>query len=200
MDRLTKLAAEGKSSAKPSLPRLLHKPIPANKATLKQTFTKSLSAKQQAMWKLSKRKKAMERIGFTKLGKTFSKLVGTLSRPEAALLIQLRIGHAPLNKYLHRIGKVDRPSCPACNASEEMVAHFIQWCPKYTHERWPLRCAAGRRDLLRFALNDEKGIRLLMNFIRQTERFERDERGDGSGFATAGRKEVDGDLDGESDG
>ncbi|KAF8156730.1 hypothetical protein B0H34DRAFT_658337, partial [Crassisporium funariophilum] len=34
------------------------------------------------------------------------------------ILFQLRTGHAPLAKHLHRIGKVDTPRCPCCGTRQ----------------------------------------------------------------------------------
>lgn len=188
-DRLAKRAAEGKTSAKNFLPKPLHKPPLANKAAVKQHFLTQLKLRQEAAWNVSKRRTALAKVGFTKPNKIFPKLVKPLSRREAGLLIQMRLGHAPLNKHLHRIGKVVRPSCPACNAPEETVTHFVRDCPKYAFERLPLRQAAGRRDLLKYALSDKKGVKIFMEYIRQTERFERledESAGRGGGAAAIG--------------
>ncbi|KAG2143391.1 uncharacterized protein EDB93DRAFT_1088328, partial [Suillus bovinus] len=46
-------------------------------------------------------------------------------------LIQLRTGHIPLNKLLHRIFSM----CPACEEREESVHHFLLSCPVYTNTR-----------------------------------------------------------------
>jgi hypothetical protein len=45
--------------------------------------------------------------------------------------MQLRTGHAPLNKHLHRIGCVDSPICPACEEAQETVLHLLIACPAY---------------------------------------------------------------------
>lgn len=37
----------------------------------------------------------------------------------------LRTGHAPLNRHLHRLGKVENPFCLHCPDTEEMVHHFL---------------------------------------------------------------------------
>jgi hypothetical protein len=58
-----------------------------------------------------------------------------LSRANASRIFQMRVGHTPLNQYLHKFKKVDSPCCPACNHHNKMVEHFLLYCPNYAHER-----------------------------------------------------------------
>jgi len=41
------------------------------------------------------------------------------------------LGHAPLNKHLHRIGKAESPLCPHSQHAEETIHHFLISCPFY---------------------------------------------------------------------
>ncbi|KZV98441.1 hypothetical protein EXIGLDRAFT_561828, partial [Exidia glandulosa HHB12029] len=43
-------------------------------------------------------------------------------------LVQLRIGHAPLNQHLHRINCADTARCESCHAPSETVRHFLLHC------------------------------------------------------------------------
>ena len=95
-----------------------------------------------------------------------------ISRKRASLLFQLRVGHAPLNSYLHRFKKVDSARCPACGAQKETVEHFILKCPKFDHERWPLlQKIKDHTPRLEKILADQKLIAPLFNYIDATERL-----------------------------
>jgi hypothetical protein len=61
-----------------------------------------------------------------------------LSRLNASRVFQMRVGHAPLNYYLHKFRKVDSLHCPACGHPSETDKHFLLHCPKYTHKCWPI--------------------------------------------------------------
>ena len=54
-----------------------------------------------------------------------------IPRKTASLIFQLRVGHTPINQYLHRFKKIDSPRCPACGHPKETVEHYILFCPKY---------------------------------------------------------------------
>lgn len=172
-DQLAKRAAEGNSSNKEDLPRFLHKPLRANIAALKQAHAEKLKIQQRKIWQTSKRRRAQDRLKLRIPSDSFTKITKSMKRRQAALLIQLRLGHIPLNKYLHRIGKIDRASCPACGAAEETVQHYIADCPKYARERWKLARLAGQRELMSFALSTKEGAGATMEYIKATERFER---------------------------
>ncbi|KAF8605619.1 hypothetical protein BDV93DRAFT_438556 [Ceratobasidium sp. AG-I] len=51
-----------------------------------------------------------------------------LSRPRAALLFQLMIGHAPLQDHLARLQVADSRVCPQCSDAPETAAHFVLRC------------------------------------------------------------------------
>ena len=53
-----------------------------------------------------------------------------ISRNMASIIFQLRVGHVPLNKYLHRFKKVDHARCPACGDQVKTVEHFLIHCPQ----------------------------------------------------------------------
>jgi hypothetical protein len=95
-----------------------------------------------------------------------------ISRAAASRIFQLRVGHVLLNQYLFRFKRVDNPRCPACGHPNETVEHFIVYCPKYAHERWPLLQRTGNTPpkLIKL-LTSTKLLMLLVNFIDATERF-----------------------------
>ncbi|KAJ8595545.1 hypothetical protein M405DRAFT_727800, partial [Rhizopogon salebrosus TDB-379] len=54
-------------------------------------------------------------------------------------------GHAPLNKYLHRIGKAESSQCPHYHQVDETVHHYLITCPFYRRERHILAGTLGRK-------------------------------------------------------
>jgi hypothetical protein len=61
--------------------------------------------------------------------------------------MQLRTGHAPINRHLHTIHKNDTPNCPqsTCRNTIEDIHHLIFTCPRYTQARYYLRGKIGRK-------------------------------------------------------
>ncbi|KZV89061.1 hypothetical protein EXIGLDRAFT_722000 [Exidia glandulosa HHB12029] len=87
-------------------------------------------------------------------------------------LVQLRIGHAPLNKHLNRINCTESAACDACSAPSESVRHFVLECPAYAEQRWSMRLRL-RRDAqsLSKLLYTEPGLNAIAKFITTTGRF-----------------------------
>ena len=84
------------------------------------------------------------------------------TRPEQRVMAMLRLGHSPLNRHRHRLGRADSPLC-ACGNEVETVSHFLLRCPRWGARRgvmlsqvcsltgMPLRDAASESVLLAFA-------------------------------------------------
>jgi hypothetical protein len=89
----------------------------------------------------------------------FIKLVGKLSRNQTSLLLQLPTGHAPLNKHLHHIGKVELLICPTCNLEDETVHHFIITCPARDEIRRKMLSTLGR---------DARSLQTLLTALQAT--------------------------------
>lgn len=123
--------------------------------------------------KNSPRYKHLHEIDATAPSKHFSKLIEKLPRRHSSLLFQLRSGHAPLNKHLHRIAKVPSPICLQCGEREETVHHFIITCPKYTTQCHALQFELGTQtNHLKNLLNNSKCIKPLLRFIASMHRME----------------------------
>ena len=91
---------------------------------------------------------------------------GNISRKTMSMVFQLRVGHTPLNAYLHRFKKVDNPQCPACGHLKEMPEHYLLQCSSYDHECWPiLRQARGGLLTITKLLLSPKLLTLLANFL-----------------------------------
>ncbi|OJA10067.1 hypothetical protein AZE42_10561 [Rhizopogon vesiculosus] len=73
---------------------------------------------------------------------SFVKLTASFPKRLTSLYMSLRMGHALLNKHLHRIGKTESPHC---QRTEETVHHFLFTCPFYQRERHILVNALGRK-------------------------------------------------------
>ncbi|KAJ7271397.1 hypothetical protein B0H12DRAFT_1003869, partial [Mycena haematopus] len=87
-------------------------------------------------------------------------------------LLQLRTGHVPLAKHLHRIRKADSPICPLCRQADESVAHFLLHCPHHDAARQALYAKVGPASLsIRHLLGTGKILPHLFRFLSSTSRF-----------------------------
>ncbi|KAG2033990.1 hypothetical protein BDR03DRAFT_830036, partial [Suillus americanus] len=88
-------------------------------------------------------------------------------------LFQLRSGHAPLNKHLHRIAKSATATYSQCEESDESVHHFLLSCPAYTRQRNILRAELGTKaHRMKHILNEPECLKALFKYIATTRRFE----------------------------
>ncbi|KAJ5569007.1 hypothetical protein N7450_011493 [Penicillium hetheringtonii] len=80
-------------------------------------------------------------------GKHTNFLYDNLSRRQAALLIQLRTGHARLNRYLQRMGHLENNTCGCGTDSDdgETVEHFLFHCPDWNQLRQEMKLRMGSR-------------------------------------------------------
>jgi len=98
-----------------------------------------------------------------------------LPREQATMLIQLRTGHIPLRKHLHRIGRISSPMCPTCPSQRETVHHLLMTCPAYTEERRQLESSIGRSSKsMKTLLTNPKTFPHLFRYISTTRRFNND--------------------------
>lgn len=74
-------------------------------------------------------------------------LYDSLSKRQAALLIQLRAGHARLNRYLQRMGHLENNTCGCGTDSDdgETVEHFLFHCPEWNSLRQEIKLRIGSR-------------------------------------------------------
>ena len=140
-DKEAKSAAEGVSSDKRDLPAYLRKPVKHSLSAVRQAHNEKLKKKWTNTWTFSPRyRKARYQDLLTPASQKFLKYICSqeISRTASSKIFQLHVGHVPLNQYLFRFKRVDSPRCPTCGHPEETVEHFLVYCPKYAHERWPL--------------------------------------------------------------
>ena len=122
-----KLAAEGKSSVKHSLPLYLRKPLPINASAVKQAYQTELKEKWADKWRSLHRGSKIVQLDKTTPSNKFLKLISQkdLSCSVASHIAQFRLMHIPVNQYLHHIGRVDSTRCPACGNEREMKEHLL---------------------------------------------------------------------------
>lgn len=173
-DAAAKLAARGPqySSPRRDLPAWLRKPLPASASALRRAHMTSLDSQWHEEWSKSKRLRRMLAIDPGFGPRKMRKLLHGRRRWQTSLLVQFRVGHAPLNKHLHRIQRAESASCSACGHPAETVRHYVMDCPAYDGARWDMRQGLGNRnDQLSTLLSSKRGIDRLLKFIQQTGRF-----------------------------
>ena len=174
-DKEAKMAANGDTTQNEALPKCIRKKIKQSTSAVKQKRNKAINSIWKEEWNESPRFKCFRATDLiSPSSKKYMTLISDhrISRHMASIIFQLRVGHAPLNKYLFRIGKVDSAHCPACGTDEETVEHFMLRCPKYAHERWALfRHIRDNAPRLEEVLSNPKAIIPTTNYIQATERF-----------------------------
>jgi hypothetical protein len=172
-DRQAKKAAEGNTdSPTHRLPMVLRKRLPDSKSAIKQDLTKHLKIQAAATLHKSPQWAKLEGIDPSMPSARYREAVDWLPRKHAGLLIQLRTGHAPLNKHLFTIKCADSPVCPACEDAFETVHHFLISCPAHEPYRRALAHKLGRESReLATLLSHPSALKPLFHYITRTRRF-----------------------------
>ncbi|THH26704.1 hypothetical protein EUX98_g7484 [Antrodiella citrinella] len=109
VDIEAKKAAEGTSSPASLLPLSLRTKLPISVSAERQRFRATLLKRWASEWKKSPRfYKQMRHIDVEMPSRKYMKLVASLPRNQASIIVQLRTGHIPLNEHL--LPKVRCPS------------------------------------------------------------------------------------------
>lgn len=175
-DLEAKEATKSSSSGTLSLPAYLRKPLPASVAAIKQKFHKSLSAQWAHRFKSSPRYQRTIRIDEAGTKSKFLKETAEMGRRQTSILVQLRLGHIPLNQHLHRIQKIDSPFCPNCKKKRKTDDRDSQTLytgmPTYAKEWFWLCTKLGRgANSIKQMMSNEKSMKLLIKFVGKTERL-----------------------------
>ena len=174
-DREAKLAANSADNTSPrrQLPAVLKQPLPSSISALKQHHNSGLRSLWANLWKQSPRHQHIASIDPSLPSNAFTKLTNSIGKKHAAIYTQLRLGHLPLNKHLHRIKKSDTPLCLQCEDNKpENVHHYLFECRKYDRERHTLRLKLGRRALsVRCLLAEKRSQKPLFKYINETKRL-----------------------------
>ena len=172
-DKEARRAVSIGSSPESKLPEMLQgHTLPCSLAALCSKFKELLKLRWRAMWAKSPWKGWMDRINDKLPSHSFLMVTNHLSQAQASVLMQLRTDHSPLNHFLHRIGKIDSPTCPACRSTDETVLHYLLDCPGYTHEWHGLFQAVGLNSKsLWHLLGNWRAYKALLIYISTTGRF-----------------------------
>ena len=175
-DHKAKKAVEGLTSDKQTLPPYLRKPLLINPTAVKRDHHEDLKKRWKRDWLATARGQKAAHINGTTPSKKFLKTVSQteFSCVNASQIAQLRLGHAPVNKYLKRMRQVDSARCPACRDDEETPEHFLLHCLSYAHKRWALAQQASKllkALTMEILLGEPEMARTLAKYIRATNRF-----------------------------
>jgi len=174
VDREAKRAAQDGSSDSKLLPRYLRSGLPYNLAACRQDYDKALQRRWETAWHKSPRHRRLAKIDASFPLKSFFKISATLSRSQYSLIVQIRTGHFPLMKYLHRINRADTPNCPNCvhPPAEETVHHYLFECPAYINERWAMTLKLGRNaKSMEYIMNNKDALHELLKYMGKTKRL-----------------------------
>jgi ribonuclease HI len=165
-------AQDRDSSAKRGLPPRIRGALPWSRSATKQHLVAELKDAVRRKWESSKRYERTMQYDTKLLKGSYLDTVDCLPRSLAVLLIQLRTGHVPLAKHLHKIQKADSPICPRCRQADESVAHFLLHCTAHADARRELHRAAGpNARVLSKLLGSPKLLPHLFRFLGRTGRF-----------------------------
>lgn len=143
-DQLAKEAATGKSNAPAHLPKQFKKVLPYSASALKTAFMSQLKKKTMELLTTSPRYTRLLETDPSIPSANYQKIMADLPRKHASIITQLRTGHIPLMKHLHRINKAESPICPACHDAQETVYHYLLRCPEYNEARNELELRAKK--------------------------------------------------------
>lgn len=121
-DRQAKLATNS-TVAQPDL----HNPMPDSATHEWHMLRDRILAKaRQRQWSTGR---SLLAIDSALPGRHIAKLYDKLNKKEASILSQLRTGHARLNRFLAKINVTESGQCE-CGQGEEIVRHFVLFCPR----------------------------------------------------------------------
>ena len=173
-DREAKRAASSaKESSSPSrLPRILRSPLPLSAAKARLAYQQLLTQRATMEWHTSLRGRRFLATDSSLPSPKYMKATASLSRRQAAVLFQLRSGHAPLNSHLHRIARAPSRQCPSCHAAPESVMHYLLICSAHSNARAKYLGGLGRRGRdLATLLGTPDAFRPLLHYLGATRRL-----------------------------
>lgn len=172
-DRLAKLASDGEHNSPPEeLPTMLRRPLPWNKSAKDMGMMRNLKARAAVVLRTSKQWAGLVKIDPSMPSTRFRKMQVEMTKGQAALYIQLRTGHAPLNKHLHKLKAKDSPVCTGCNMAHETVKHYLLDCPATSRIRAKMMYELGTETRsITMLLSNKKALKPLLKFIGRSGRF-----------------------------
>lgn len=165
----------GRTSLIQHLPSFLHKSLPRSRTSAVRIFAKELDTRHNLAWQTSTRYHSFQVIdasNATTISRHYWKLSRELPRRLLVLLTQLRTGHIPLQKHLHRIKKADADTCPCCNSHPETVHHYLMICTSHKYPRERLRRNFPNVTWnIATLLNEPDSLEHLFSYVNDTGRF-----------------------------
>jgi hypothetical protein len=162
--------------------------LPISRAAEIQRHDAELKRQARAIFAKSPRASFTHEIDPTMPSAAFARITKDMTRRHASLLIQLRIGHVALNKYMHKIGKTSSPICTQCQSAQETVHHYLFQCPAFNEQRKIMEKRLKRgANSIRTLLGGHKAMKHLFQYIHDTKRFEKS-HGDVSPLKGKGRE------------
>ncbi|KAF7363687.1 RNA-directed DNA polymerase from transposon X-element [Mycena sanguinolenta] len=121
-DEEAKRAAQGRnSSPQQHIPHRIRGELPWGRSAVQQYLNSYRKTVIERQWRASPRYARTMQYDTKITAGSYITLADNLPRSLAVLLLQLRSGHVPLAKHLHRIQKADSPICPCCRQADESV-------------------------------------------------------------------------------
>jgi ribonuclease HI len=180
-DKLAKEAAQGRSSRQTDLPHLFRSPLPVSASATKQAYNAKLNKMWAKIWTNSPRKDRFTQTDPDFPFNSFRKRLFMLTRNQASIIMQIRVGHIPLNYYLRRIGKTESDKCLKCDGNPnngqrtETINHFVFECSAYNEARTSLVTKIGRnRFTIPKIMENTKHMKALVTYVNRTGRFKED--------------------------
>ena len=96
------------------LPVFLRKHLPASISALKAQRKMTILPRWKTLWATLPRHERIAKIDATLPSQKTYKMLSTLPRREASIIIQLRTGHIQLNVYLKKINAIASALCTKC--------------------------------------------------------------------------------------
>jgi ribonuclease HI len=119
-DRQAKQAAKGDTDTPLNrLPQEFRDRLPDSRSAIQQSINKATQKDAAHHLHKSPQWRKLRHVDPTMPSKRYRMMADSLPHKQASLLIQLRTGHAPLNKHLFHIKSADSPICPACEDAHE---------------------------------------------------------------------------------
>ena len=114
----------------PTLPTILHSPLPHSKTTCKTNLAKQLKEDARLLFQKSPRYNRINVLDPKAPSSNCSELTAGLTGRQS-ILMQLRTGHAQLNRHLHNIGATATPmQALICCYERERIENKATWSPQ----------------------------------------------------------------------
>jgi exonuclease III/ribonuclease HI len=159
--------AKGRSGTKAPQSKWVRQLLSSCKRTIKETVYKTWAK----LWKTQKTGQAYRSHFGSEIEKAkMKKIYKGLSKPAAAILVQLRTGKIGLGAYLKSINVVETATC-LCEQANETVSHILGECQEWSTQR---KQYLGQSSIWNVPtlLSDAKMARKAADFIRSTELLE----------------------------